>query len=176
MPHTIALDSVLVQGVALVTAARETSDAILTAAVFTHVRELRAFVDVFAVDVTVTFGTKFLEGNRSWFGTRVASMTPRFSDGATADALQIVALHFLGADAVPVVKETRFLALVNTARSCVVQGQSWRTRAAEGSFRVDAYAAAFANARVEIAFVNICARFAVHLQLQMNEYLILSMW
>jgi hypothetical protein len=161
--RTDALDAVLVESVALVTATGEATDAVLAASIVTHVGEVSAFVDVFAVDVAGAFRTQFFESGCSRFWTRVATVSPSFADGAAAHALQVVPFDLFGADAVPVVQVTRFLTLVDAARSSFVQGQSGRTGTGERTFRVDTDAASFTNARIQVAFVYIRACFAVHL-------------
>ena len=161
--RTDALDAVFVESVALVTATGEAADAVLAASIVTHVGEVSAFVDIFAVDVAGAFRTQFFESGCSRFWTRVATVSPGFADGAATDALQVVTFDLFGADAVPVVQVTRFLTLVDAARSSFVQGQSGWTGAGEGSFRVDTDAASFTNARIQVAFVDIRACFAVHL-------------
>ena len=118
--NTIALDSILIEGVSLIASARETPDAVLTSSVFAHVGEIGAFVNIFAIDVTVAFWTEFLESNRSWFRTRITGMTPGFTDTTTADALEIMALKFFGADTVTVFEITRLLALINAPSGRVI--------------------------------------------------------
>ena len=113
MNLTIALDSVFVEGIALIAATRETSDTVLTSTVFAHVGKVGTFVDILSVDVTVTFRAEFFERNRTRFGTRIARVTPRFTDATTADALEIMALKFLGADTVTVFEVARLLALID---------------------------------------------------------------
>ena len=161
--NTIALDSVFVEGVALVAPTRETTDAVFAATVVAHVGECSAFVDIFAVDVAVSFWTKFFESDRARFWTRIASVAPSFADTATTNTLEVMALQFLGADAVSVVEVTRLLTLIDAARAGLVQCQTGRASASEGTFRVDTDSAAFANARIQIAFVNVRASLAVHL-------------
>jgi len=58
---TVALDAVLVDSKTLVTSTREAANAVFTTSVITHVGELDTLVDVFAVDVAVTFGAQLLE-------------------------------------------------------------------------------------------------------------------
>ena len=120
MKITIALDSILIEGVSLIASARETPDAVLTSSVFAHVGEIGAFVNIFAIDVTVAFWTEFLESNRSWFRTRITGMTPGLTDTTTADALEIMALKFFGADTVTVFEITRLLALINAPSGRVI--------------------------------------------------------
>lgn len=146
----------------MVTTAVETADTVLAAAVIAHVGEGRALVDVLAVDVAVAFWAEFLEGGRARLGARVAGVAPGFADAAAADAPQVVALQLLGADAVAVVEVAGLLALVDAPGGRLVQRQSRRAGAGEGSLRVDADAAALANARVQVALVDIRARLAVH--------------
>lgn len=146
----------------MVTAAVETSDAVLTAAVIAHVGEGRALVDVLAVDVAVAFWAEFLEGGRARLGARVAGVAPGFADAAAADAPQVVTLQLLGADAVAVVEVAGLLALIDAPGGRLVQRQSRRAGAGEGSLRVDADAAALADARVQVALVDVRARLAVH--------------
>lgn len=57
----VALDAVLVDSKTLVTSTREAANAVFTTSVITHVGELDTLVDVFAVDVAVTFGAQLLE-------------------------------------------------------------------------------------------------------------------
>lgn len=89
-------------------------------------------------------------------------MTPGFADAATADALQVMTFQLLGADAVTIVEIARLLTLIDAASGRLVQRQSRWAGAGERSFRVDADAAAFANARIQIAFVDVSASLAVH--------------
>lgn len=145
----------------MVTPARETTDAVLTPAVIAHVGESGTLVDILTINVTMSFGTKFFESYRSWFRTRVASVAPSFADAATADALQIVALQLLGTDAVSVVEVARLLTLIDAASARLVQCQTRWTGAREGSFGVDADTATFANAGIEVAFVDVSACLAV---------------
>ena len=128
-----------------------------------HIRESGTLVNIFSIDVTVPFRTELFEGGRSGLGARVAIVAPRFADAATADALQVVALELLHADAVPVVEVARLLALVDAPSARVVERESRRAGAAERSFRVDADTAAFADARVQVALVHVRASFAVDL-------------
>lgn len=88
-------------------------------------------------------------------------MAPSFADTAAADAFQIMSLQFFGADAVTVVQVAGLLALVNAPGACFVQCQTGRAGARERSLGVDADAAAFANARIQVTFVDVGARFAV---------------
>ena len=79
----------------------------------THIGELDALVDVFAVDVAVTFGAQLFESGWTRFGAWFTAETPGFTDGAAADGFQVVAVHVFGAHAVTVVQVARFLALVD---------------------------------------------------------------
>ena len=162
MNLTIAFDSVLVEGVSLITATGETSDTVLAPTVLAHVEKVGTFVDILSIDVTVTFGTEFFESDGARFGTRIARVTPRFTDAATADALEIVTLKFLGADTVTVFEVARLLALIDAPCGRVIERQSRWASAAERSFRVDANATAFTDARIEVAFIDVGARLAVH--------------
>ncbi len=159
----MTLDAIFVEGVALVAAAREASYAVLAAAVGAHVGEAGALVDVLTVDVAVAFGAQLVEGRRARLGARVAGQAPGLADGAAAGALQVVALDLFGADAVPVLQVARLLALVDALGARGVQRQARRAGARERAVRVDAQAAALANARVQVALVHVRARFAVHL-------------
>ena len=161
---TVAFDAIFVQRVPLIAAAREAADAVLAAAVLAHAGKVGALVDVLAVDVAVPLGTELFEERRARLGARVARVTPRFADRAAADALQVVAFELLGADAVTVFQVARLLALVDAAHARRVQRQAGRAGARERSFRIDTNAASFADARVQIAFVDVGARFAIDLR------------
>ncbi len=163
MAITIALDSVFVESVALVAATREATDAVFAATMVAHVGECCTFIDIFSVDVTVPFGAELLESDRARFWARIASVTPCFTDTATTNALQVVSFQLFGTNSVSVVEVARLLALIDTTGSSLVECQTRRTSARERSLRVDANTTAFANARVQIAFVDVRARLAVHL-------------
>ena len=88
---TEAFDAIFVNSVTLVTATRKTADAVLAATVFAHVRKRGALVDVFTVDVTMSFRTQLFERCCAGFRARVAIISPSFADTATAHAFQVVA-------------------------------------------------------------------------------------
>ena len=69
MNLTVAFDSILVEGVSLITATGETADTVLAPSVLAHVGKVGTFVDILSVDVTVTFGTEFFESDCTRFGT-----------------------------------------------------------------------------------------------------------
>lgn len=61
-----------------------------------------------------------------------------------------------------VVKVAELLALVDAACGRLVERQYWMAGTFKGSIRVDAEAAAFADARVQVALIDVRARLAVH--------------
>ena len=105
----------------MITSTIETADTVFASSVIAHVGESGTLVDVLAVDVSVSFGTQFLKRGRARFRTRIASVTPGFADAATANALQVMTLQLLGANAVTIVKVTRLLTLIDASSGRLVE-------------------------------------------------------
>ena len=146
----------------MITSTIETADTVFASSVIAHVGESGTLVDVLAVDVSVSFGTQFLKRGRARFRTRIASVTPGFADAVTANALEVMTLQLFGANAVTIVKVTRLLTLIDASSGRLVECQSRWAGAGERTFRVDADASTFANARVQVALVDVRASLAVH--------------
>ena len=89
-------------------------------------------------------------------------MTPSFSDAATADALQIMPIQFFCADSVPMLHVTRLLTLINASSGRIIQSETGRTSTCKGSFSIDADPTSFTDSRVEVAFIDVRARFPVY--------------
>lgn len=94
-------------------------------------------------------------------GTPFARAAPRFANGAAARVLVEKPLELAAAGALVVLHEAGLRPAVDAVPLARVQSQSGRTLAVEGALRVDARAAALANAGLQLALVHVHARFAV---------------
>jgi len=144
----------------LVAPAAERADRVPAASILAHSRQ-SALVDVPAVDETWTLGTQFQMSRGAGARTRLASTAPSFSYGAAAGVFVEESLQLSAAGALVVVDEAGLRPAIDAVSLGRVQRESWRTLAGEGALGVDARSSALADARFQLALVDVDARFAV---------------
>lgn len=113
---TVTLDTVLIEGKALIASTAVTADRVFASAVQTHSRKFDALVNVLTLSETVSSWAQFRVGWRARLGAQLTLLAaPSTTHGATTEAFGEMALYGIDALAVAVIQEAGFLPSVNTS-------------------------------------------------------------